>query len=255
MGRWINGDSKELSLQANILILSGMFIVTVLLWNTVFIYPVKLFVVGLHELSHGFAAVLAGGRIDHIQIDSRIGGYCVYALPANAGFFKQAFVAGAGYLGSLIWGALIFFTAARTRIDRQITLIIGILMLVLSFFVIRTGELFGIIFCFAFAVFLFAAYKWFSPLFHDIFLKFLGLTSCLYVVIDIKEDLIDRSGIGSDADKIAEMLGAPSLSIVIGIAWIILAVVILVFTLKVSFKKGEAAKNAKEREGIDLEGQ
>jgi hypothetical protein len=246
MVSWTSGDTKELTLQANIVILVGMFIVTVLLWNTVFIYPVKLFVVGLHELSHGLAAVLAGGKIDHIQIDSRIGGYCAYALPANAGFFKQAFVSGAGYLGSLIWGALILFAAARTRHDRYITFIIGFMMLILSFFVIRTGQLFGIIFCFAFALFLFAAYKWFSPLFHDIFLKFLGLTSCLYVVIDIKEDLIDRSGIGSDADRIAEMIGSPSLSIFIGIAWIILAVVILVFTLKVSFKK-------RSSEGTDSE--
>jgi hypothetical protein len=66
------------------------------------------------------------------------------------------------------------------------------------------------------------------------------------VVIDIKEDLIDRSGIGSDADKIAGMLGKPSLSIVIGIAWIILAVVILVLTLKVSFKKKKDVKDEKE---------
>jgi hypothetical protein len=110
-------------------------------------------------------------------------------------------------------------------------------MLILSLFVIKTGELFGILFCFAFAAFLFASYKWLPDGFHDYFLKFLGLTSCLYVLIDIKEDLIDRSGIGSDADAIAGMLKAPFLSIPIGITWVILALLVLFFTIKISYKQ------------------
>lgn len=228
---------NELPLTANILILSAVFIISVWLWNTIWLYPVKLFVVGLHELSHGVAAVLLGGKIDHIQIDSQIGGYCVYALPMGAGFFQQSFVAAAGYLGSMLWGALIFIVASRTRFDRGITFFIALVMMVISFYVIKTGQLFGILFCFAFTLFLLAAFRWFAPLFHKLFLKSLGLISCLYAIIDIKEDVIDRTGIGSDADRIAQLLGVPRLSMVIGISWIILAILILAFTLKVSLKK------------------
>jgi hypothetical protein len=237
MGQATDTSPKELPVVVNVLILTAVFIVSILLWNTVWLYPVKLFVVGLHELSHGLAAILMGGKISHIQIDSRIGGYCVYALPAEAGFFQQSIVAAAGYLGSMLWGALIFITASRTRFDRGITAIIALMMLVISFYVIKTGELFGIIFCFAFTLFLFATIRWFTPLFHKIFLKSLGLISCLYAIIDIKEDVIDRSGIGSDADRIARLFGVPNLSLAIGISWIILALLILAFTLKVSFKK------------------
>ncbi|MCU0288824.1 MAG: M50 family metallopeptidase [Acidobacteria bacterium] len=231
---------KELSLTANILILSAVFIISIWLWNTVWLYPIKIFVVALHELSHGFASVLMGGKIDHIQLDSRIGGYCCYSLPITAGFFQQSIVAAAGYLGSMLWGAFIFIIASRTRFDRGITLFIALVMLVLSFYVIKTGQAFGIVFCFAFTLFLFIAFRWFPPLFHKIFLKSLGLISCLYAIIDIKEDLIDRSSIGSDADRIARLLGFPNLSIVIGISWIVLAIIILAFTLKVSFKKTAA---------------
>lgn len=227
----------ELSLMLNGLILAAVFIISVLLWNTVWLYPVKLFVVGLHELSHGLAAVLLGGKIDHIQIDSQIGGYCVYALPIGAGFFQQSFVAGSGYLGSMLWGALIFIVASRTRFDRGITFFVALVMLVISFYVIKTGQLFGIVFCFAFTLFLFAAFRWFPPLFHKIFLKSLGLISCLYAIIDIKEDIIDRTGIGSDADRIAQLLGVPRFSMAIGISWIIIAILILSYTFKVSFKK------------------
>jgi len=221
----------------DILVIGLMFVAAVFLWNTFLLYPVKLFVVALHELSHGLMAVLMGGKIDKIQIDYRIGGYCSYFLPASTGFIGKSLVAAAGYLGSITWGALIFILAARTRKDRLITLITGFVMLILSFFVIKTGEMFGILFCFGFAVFLFASYKWLPSGFHDYFLKFLGLTSCLYVLIDIKEDLIDRSGIGSDADAIAEMLKAPFLSIPIGITWIILALLVLFFTIKMSYKQ------------------
>lgn len=220
-----------------ILVTGVMFVAAVFLWNTFLLYPVKLFVVALHELSHGLMAILVGGKIDRIQIDYRIGGYCSYFLPASAGFVSKSLVAAAGYLGSMVWGAVIFILASRTQRDRLITLIIGFIMLILSLFVIKTGELFGILFCFAFAAFLFASYKWLPQGFHDTFLKFLGLTSCLYVLIDIKEDLIDRSGIGSDADAIAGMLKAPFLSIPLGIIWIILALVVLFFTIKISYKE------------------
>jgi len=213
-----------------------MFVAAVLFWNTFLLYPVKLFVVALHEMSHGLMAMLVGGKIDRIEINYNIGGYCAYFLPMSAGFIKKSLVASAGYLGSMIWGSLIFVLASRSKKDRLLTLAIAVMMLVLSIFVIRNGELFGILFCFGFAAFLLVAYRWFSPAFHDLFLKFLGLTSCLYVIIDIKSDLIDRSGIGSDADAIANMMGMPGLSIPIGIAWIILAVIVLIFTFRLAFR-------------------
>lgn len=216
----------------DILVVFLMFAASVFLWNTFLLYPIKLFVVALHELSHGLAAILVGGKINHIQVDYRIGGYCTYFIPADAGFFSKSLVAAAGYLGSMMWGALVFILASRTQWDRRVTLFIACVMLVLSFFVIKSGEWFGILFCFSFAALLFAAYKWLPSGFHDIFLKFLGLTSCLYVIIDIKEDLIDRSGIGSDADAIAGMIGISWLSIPIGVTWIILALAIFFFAVK-----------------------
>ena len=68
-------------------------------------------------------------------------------------------------------------------------------------------------------------------------MKFLGMTSCLYVIIDIKEDLIDRSGVGSDADAIAHLLGVPALSVAIGVFWILLALAAFAFFLN-NVRKG-----------------
>ena len=66
-------------------LLAAMFVVAGIFWDTIFIYPIKLFVVALHEFSHGVAAILTGGSIVRIEIDYRIGGLCylpdVSAIP------------------------------------------------------------------------------------------------------------------------------------------------------------------------------
>lgn len=223
---------KLSSSQKQLLILLLFLAVAVVLWNTFLLYPVKLFVVMLHEMSHGLMAELFGGDIVNIQIDYRVGGYCRYTVPSS--FMARFMIASAGYLGSLVWGALILVAAVRTKKDRYISLAIGLVLLVLSWFVIKTGEWFGIAMTIGFALFMLISSKYLSDTFHDYFLKFIGMVSCLYVVIDIKNDLIDRTGIGSDADAIADLTGVPSL--VVGIVWFFLATLVLYYVLKYTFR-------------------
>ena len=218
--------------QKQLLILLFFLTGAIVLWDTPVIYPIKLFVVMLHEMSHGVMAEIFGGDIIKIQIDYRIGGYCQYTVPDS--FIGRLMIASAGYLGSLLWGVVILIAAIRTDQDRKISLIIGLVLLVLSWFVIKTGETFGIAMTLGFALFMLISFKYLSNTFHDYFLKFIGLVSCLYVVIDIKSDLIDRTGVGSDADAIAEMTGISSL--VIGVTWFLMALIVVYFTLKHAYK-------------------
>lgn len=215
-----------------ILILIVFFIVAVIFWDTLLIYPIKMLVVIFHELSHGLMAVAVGGKILNIQIDYRIGGYCQVTLPPST--LGCIAIASAGYLGSLIWGGIILVLALRTNKDRWITSIIGIIILVITYYVFITGEMFGILFCLGFGVVLLITSVSLPNIFHDYFLKFIGLTNCLYVIIDIKEDLISRTNVGSDADRIAELTGLPSIGI--GIAWLFIAFIFLYFILKLGLK-------------------
>ena len=217
-------DKKQL------FILMGMFILAVVLWDTVFIYPIKIFVVMLHEISHGLMAEMVGGDIIKIEINALIGGSCTSTRPS--GFMPSFMIASAGYLGSLFWGAIIFLIAAHTDYDRYLTAFIGFGSLLITYYVIRSGELFGIVFCTAFSLFMLVSARFLPLIFHDYLLKFIGITSCLYVVLDIKSDLITRSGIGSDADQIAQMTGIPS--VLIGIIWITIAITIVYYMLKKS---------------------
>jgi hypothetical protein len=209
-------------------ILLAMFAFAVIFWDTLLIYPVKLFVVILHEFSHGLAAILTGGKIIKIEISQQVGGICW----TSGGL--RFLVVSAGYLGSIFLGGLILIIAARTKHDSVLGVIIGGFLILLALLYIR--NLFGFIFTISFGAALVIIALKASNKVIDIVMKFLGMTSCLYVIIDIKSDVIDRSNIGSDADKLAEMLGLPWLSMIIGLTWILIALIALAYFLWISGK-------------------
>ena len=211
-------------------ILAGMFVMAVIFWDTFFIYPIKLFVVILHEFSHGLAAILTGGSIVKIEVDPRIGGVC-YTRGGS-----MIIVASAGYLGSILWGGLILIIASRTKYDKILGMVIGGLLILLPILYIRSW--FGFLFTAGFGAALAAISYFARDYIVDTLMKFLGMTSCMYVIIDIKEDLIQRTNVGSDADAIAQLLGSQAFSVPIGIFWILLALAAFAFFLWVS-SKGE----------------
>ena len=190
-----------------------LFLVAVYFWDSMLVLPIKYLTVFFHELSHGLAAVFTGGSIVRIELNANQGGVCW----TSGGI--RFIVISAGYLGSLLWGSLILLGAVKTRFDQQITAGLGVLLLGVTLVWVRNLE--GIIICVltGFALLALAAYS--NEKICDQFLKFLGLTSCFYVLIDIKEDLIDRSVRGSDAYKIGEMLFLPDW--LVGIVWLAIA--------------------------------
>lgn len=187
----------------------------------------------LHEMSHGLMAIAFGGKIIAIQIDPQIGGYCQFEMEPS--FWGTFMTGSAGYLGSLFWGSVILILAVKSERDKYISLVIGIVLLGLSYFVLKSGELFGTAMTAGLGIFMLVSFKFFGPLFHDLWLKFIGITSCAYVILDIKNDLIDRTNIGSDADGIAELIGQSSQ--LIGVAWMILALLNLFLVLRYIYKK------------------
>lgn len=193
-----------------------LFAVAVYFWHSPLVAPIKYLTVFFHELSHGLAAVLTGGSIARIEVNANMGGVCW----TSGGI--RFIVITAGYLGSLIWGCAILLGAVKTRYDQQITALLGVLLLAVTAIWVRNLE--GIIICglTGFGLLALAAYS--NEKVCDQFLKFLGLTSCFYVLIDIKEDLIDRTVHGSDAHKIGEMLFLPGW--LVGIVWMIIAAII-----------------------------
>ncbi len=212
-----------------ILALVAIFLAMAALWGTVIVTPLKIFVVLLHEISHGVAAVATGGQIVRIEVDAQQGGIC-YTRGGN--LFATL---SAGYLGSMLWGALILIAAARTRYDRYLSGAIGAFILILTLLYVR--NLFGFAAAVLFSLGLILSGWKLSEKTNDLVLKVIGMTSCLYAVLDIVDDVLRRPGIGSDADMLARHTGLPSLAW--GALWVLAAVATTVASLWTA-SKGES---------------
>lgn len=190
------------------------FVALWLLWNTPLVYPVKIFVVLLHEISHGVMAVATGGSIQRIELNPLQGGACY--CPGGNAFLTLS----AGYLGSLAWGGMMFSAARARRVRAEwVTSFIGLLVTVLTVLYVRTP--FGLLFGVVFGIALLAMGRRASRSLNRTLLLALGLTSALYAILDIKSDIIDRPGAESDAFMLSEITGVPTVAW--GAIWIVLA--------------------------------
>lgn len=195
----------------------GLFFTALwLLWDTAAVYPLKIFVVLLHEVSHAIAVVATGGVLDRITLDPRQGG-ATYFTGGNAFLALSA-----GYLGSLLWGGLMF-SAARTRWVRTdwVNGAIGILVIMLTAFFVRSG--FGIAFGVFFGIAMVTASTKMGAAMNRRLLLTLGLTSALYAILDIKSDVLDRPELQSDAYMLAELTGVGNTTMW-GVIWITIAI-------------------------------
>ncbi len=189
---------------------AAFFITLWLLWNSPVVLPVKLFVVLLHELSHGLAAVLTGGSIQGIEVTAAEGGVCY----CSGG---SAFVTlSAGYLGSFLWGvALVALARRAARWSRWSVGFVGVAIVTASILFVNG---FGFWFGLTFGTALLVSARFLPANANALILTALGLISVLYAILDIKSDVIDRPGAQSDAGMLAELTGVPTL--VWGVLWI-----------------------------------
>lgn len=220
--------------------LVAMVVVAIVFWDWKFLYPIKVFVVLLHELGHGLAAVLTGGEIAKIELSSNLGGVCW----SRGG--SRLVILPAGYLGSMLFGGLILVAAARTRFDRFISMGIGGVVILVTAAYVRTT--FGLVFGLLFGVVMILVGKFLPEKVNDTLLKFLGLTSTMYAIIDIKEDLISRTVPGSDAYAMSEILPLPP--VFWGVLWILIAVVVSGFLLYFASRGEEAEPDPKKPKEI-----
>lgn len=199
-------------------------VAALLLWRTPLVFPVKVFVVFLHEASHGIAAVLTGGSVDHLELTANEGGLCV-----TRGGWRFAILS-AGYVGSLVWGALLLVAASRTHLDRAILGAVSVATALVTILYVRTlfGFAYGIL-----AALLTALVAWRLPASaSDLVLRVIGTVSCLYVVEDIAADLVVRSVPGSDAHALGELTWIPGR--VWGVLWIAVSLAVIAGALSVA---------------------
>lgn len=198
------------------------------LWDTAAVYPLKVFVVLLHEISHGMIAVATGGTIEKIVLDPNQGGACY--CPGGNAFLTLS----AGYLGSLAWGGLLVSAGQMKRVNsRWVTGAVGLLVVGLTLAYVRST--FGFWFGLAFgSILLLGAIRVSEAINRGVLLT-LGLTSCLYAILDIKSDILDRPELRSDAAMLGELTGIPTY--LWGGLWITIAVLASGWLLQLSYRR------------------
>ena len=191
-------------------------IVLLLLWNTFLVYPFKIFVVFLHELSHGLAAIMTGGSIERIELTLNQGGVC---LTRGGSSFV---ILSAGYLGSSLWGAILLVLSSRMRWDRTIVFIMGLMTFAITIFFIRS--LFGFLYGICSGALLLIAARKLPENFCRGLVQVIGMTSCFYAIYDIASDVFANPIHASDAHALAELTGIPSF--VWGLLWMLIAMLL-----------------------------
>ncbi len=183
----------------------------VLLFDSPFVYPFRLFVVFLHEVSHGLAAVLTGGQVVSIAISPDEGGLCL----TRGGW--PFVVLNAGYLGSLLFGALFLLLGAKRGIAAPVVGAIGAFTLIAALLYVRSW--FGFVYCVIMGLALVLVSARLPAGVSEILLAAIGAMSALYAVADIASDAIFRHSPASDAAVLAHATGLPAL--LWGALWIV----------------------------------
>ncbi|MFH0733042.1 MAG: M50 family metallopeptidase [bacterium] len=204
-----------------------IIVVSILFWDSYLIYPIKLFVVLFHEISHGLAGFITGGKITHIQIDYELGGLCV----VEGG--NTILIAFSGYLGSLLFGGLLYYTSFDKKKLIITTTILAVLLLIMTANFIKGG--FGVLFSVLFIILLITFPRLLNYTYNKFIFRTIGIISCLYVLTDIKEDLFTITYRQTDAQILSDLLGVHPL--MWGLLWLGISTAFVYYLIKHMLKK------------------
>ena len=186
----------------------------VFFWTSPALIPLKILIVLFHELSHALLTIATGG-----EVLSRGG--------------NRFLTLSAGYLGSLLFGCVLYLLARGSRRDAlwsaTLAVILGLTALIF------TRNLFGFGFSLGAAIALGALARWGGASANDLVLKTVGLASMLYVPADIVSDTLTRAHLRSDARMLAEEFGG--MTQLWGLLWLLVAVATIGITLYLGWRR------------------
>ncbi len=216
--------------------LIGMFVVVWVLWDTPIVYPIKIFVVCLHELGHAAAALLTGGEVVSIQVFPDQGGLTT----ARGGL--PFIILSAGYTGSVLAGGALLYLSSYRRWGRVLMAALAALIALSTLLFFR--NVFGIVYGLGIAgAMLFSASR-LSEAVNYYVLRFVAVASCLYALLDIRSDLfvlqpadLSANGVITDAMALEHLTNIPALFW--AIVWMVISIVMLFRFLSLSARVGD----------------
>ena len=220
--------------------------ISIVLWFIPFAeiltYPFRIFVTFIHEGGHAIAALLTGNSVGSLSVAMNASGE---TYTTRGGFLSQAFVASAGYIGSMAYGALLLVLIRKAVAARIVLLSSAALIFILTFVygifkpIFYWGALSGIPFTFVAGTFLtiglIAVAKFATARVATFFVSFLAVQCILNALLDLKTVFFLSSPfatrVPTDAVNMAALTGLPA--IFWAILWILLALGILALAMRI----------------------
>jgi hypothetical protein len=193
-------------------------------------YPFRLFVTFIHEGGHAVAAVLTGSQVRGLQVAPN-GSGLVYT--AGGGWFSQLFVASAGYLGAMAYGAALLIMIRRAVAARLVlggtafyVLALTIVFGHTSLFTVVAGSILGAL--------LFLAARYATLRIANFLVAFLAVQCVGGALFDLRTLLSLSAPLAGSAQTDAANMAALTYlpPIVWALVWTGLAVVILIGALR-----------------------
>ena len=172
-------------------------------------YPFTIFSTWIHEVCHGVAAVMAGGRIAKLEIFADTSGLAYTSVPPD----RRGFVVSAGYQGTAVTGCLLLLFRRTKRGPRTGTMALAFLMLLSVMLWIRNA--FGMVFISVFGLILvIAAWRLPSTWMRNLYL-FLAITTTMNAITSINNLFgssheVNGQKSSTDAHTMADIKGGTS---------------------------------------------
>lgn len=228
IGDWLQNEFvKQLLLLVLVLIIVYNFMVYPLF------YPLRLLNTFLHEAGHALMTVLTGGRISEFVVNPNESGH----VRAHGG--NRFLVSSAGYLGSSLFGAILYIAAARVSFDRWLIGILGICLGLITFYFPAQDH--AIFYGIGFSAFMIMMGVFAPNWLCDITLRFIGMTCMVYTFYKVYYNIF--KGLGSDtsdAHQMAETYGG-SAQLWSGL-WLFLIFLFFLIAMRVSLKRQKPKK-------------
>lgn len=220
-------------------------------------YPFRIFVTFIHEGGHAIAALLTGNSVQSLSVAMNASGE---TYTTQGGVFSQMLVSSAGYLGAMIFGAILLVLIRRAVAARVVLLGSALLILVLTLvfglikplFAGSWGSLSGVPFTLiagiALAAGLVLVARFASARVATFVVSLLAVQCVLNALLDLKNVFFLSSPfaptVPTDALNMRNATGIPA--VIWAIIWIAAAFGILVLALRLYVAARERAFDAQK---------
>lgn len=214
--------------QRRVVWLAVFALVTLALWRTPVLFPLRCFVVLVHEAGHALAALATGAEVVRLVVNPDESGHVVY----RGG--SVIITASAGYVGSSLLGAGLLALTPRPTWHRGAVAALGVLLVTLTALYVPFsnpfGAILGLLWGFGLLHVGIKGYAWLPQ-----GVAGLAVMLCIYAVYDFADFLLGDAS-QTDAGILASALGLPFLAMPIGLFWVALSLWMMWRGARIAFR-------------------